>query len=174
MIQKCSIIKVLEVFFREPTTIHFIREIGNKIKLAPTSVKNHVNELLNMGLIKEKKSKPFDGYIANRENDRFLFNKRIYNLYTLEEFKEKIIELLHPKAIIVFGSYLLGEDIETSDIDILIISKVKSELDLKKFEKKLKRSINILTVDKLSRLDKNIQKKIINGFVLYGGLNGDF
>ncbi|MFH1528572.1 MAG: nucleotidyltransferase domain-containing protein [Bacteroidota bacterium] len=174
MIQRCSIIRVLEVFFVEPTTIHFIREIGNKINLAPTSVRNHVNELLKMKLIVKKKSKPFDGYIANKDDKTFLFDKGLYNLYTLQELRDQIVEIIHPKAIVVFGSYLLGEDIETSDIDILIISKVKSELDLKKFEKKLKRSINVLIVDKLSKLDKNIQKKIINGFVIYGALNGDF
>ena len=51
MIQKSSELKVLEVFFKEPTNIHFIREIGRKIKLAPTSVKNNVKELLKMELI---------------------------------------------------------------------------------------------------------------------------
>jgi len=32
MIQKCSLLKVLEVFFVEPTTIHFIRRISKEIK----------------------------------------------------------------------------------------------------------------------------------------------
>jgi len=171
MVQKCSYLKVLEVFFREPAAIHFIREIGKKINLAPTSVRNNIKKLLKEKLITEKKSKPFDGFVANRENDEFIFYKRLYNFYTLNSLKNELIEILHPQAIVVFGSYCLGEDIETSDIDILIISKVKEELNFSKFEKSLSRKINIIIVDTLNKLDKNIRRKVINGFILYGEIN---
>jgi len=169
MIQKCSNLKVLEVFFQEPTTIQFIREIGRKIKLAPTSVKKNMDALLEMNLIKEEKSKPFNGFIANRDNGRFLHLKRTYNLYTLYDLKEKINATLHPRLIVVFGSYCLGEDVEESDLDVLIISKVKKEIDLKKIEKNIKREINLIFVKSLNELDENIQKKVMNGFVLQGG-----
>lgn len=168
MIQKCSNIRVLEVFFKEPTTIHFIREIGREINLAPTSVKIIVNELLKSGLIATKKSKPFDGYISNRENELFLFYKRAYNLSTLYELKQLIIESLHPKAIIFFGSYSRGEDIETSDIDLVIISNISKNIKLKSLEEKLKRKINIMVVDDLKKFDKPIIKRIYNGIVLHG------
>ncbi len=168
MALKCSILKVLEVFFKEPTQIHFIREIGRKINLASTSVANNIQEIKRMQLIQTKKTKPFDGLIANRENEEFLFYKKIYNLYTLYELKEKLIDIFHPKAIVVFGSYSRGEDIESSDIDILIISKAKDEANLQNFEKKLLRKINIIIVDDLNKLDKIIQKKVKNGFTLYG------
>jgi len=168
MIQKCSNIKVLEVFFQEPTSMHFIREIGKKIKLAPTSVRNNIKEIEKIGLIQVNKSKPFNGFIANRDNEQFLFYKKVYNLYSLYKLKENLIENFHPKAIIVFGSYSRGEDIETSDIDILIISKVKKEIDLKRFEKDMKRKINLMIVNDLNKLDENIQKKVRNGFTLYG------
>lgn len=169
MIQKCSLLRILEVFFIEPTTIHFIREIGKKIKLAPTSVRNNLRELLKLKLIIKKRSRPFDGFVANRENDTFLFYKRVYNLYTLNNLKEKLIDILHPNTIVVFGSYSLGEDVESSDIDVLIISKVKKEIDLLEIEKKFKRKINTIIIDDINKLDKNIQKKIFNGFVIYGG-----
>lgn len=167
MKQKCSIISVAGIFFREPTGIHFIREIGKRIGLAPTSVKNNINYLLEKGLILKKKSKPFDGFIANRDNEDFLFYKRIYNLFSLHGVRKKLISL-HPKAVVVFGSYSLGEDVESSDIDICIISKIKRDLNLKSFEDQLGREINLIFVDSLSRLDKNIEKKVLNGVVIYG------
>lgn len=170
MVQKCSYLRVLEVFFKEPTAVHFIKEIGKRIKLSPTSVRANVKSLLREGLIMEKKSKPFDGFAANRENDKFIFYKRLYNFYVLNSLKDELVEILHPQAIVVFGSYFLGEDVETSDIDILIISKVKEELNLKNFEKSLGRKINIIFITNLSKLDRNIQKKVINGFVIYGAL----
>ncbi|MBL7148228.1 MAG: nucleotidyltransferase domain-containing protein [Nanoarchaeota archaeon] len=170
MVLKCSYLKVLEIFFKEPIAIHFIKEVGKRIKLAPTSVRNNMKELLKAKLIIEKKSKPFNGFVANRENDKFIFYKRLYNFYTLDSLKNELVESLHPKAIVVFGSYSLGEDIETSDVDVLVVSKASKELVLKKFEKLLGRKINIIIVEDLNKLDTNIQKKVINGFVIYGGL----
>lgn len=168
MIQKYSDLRVLEVFFREPTAIHFIREIGREIKLAPPSVKIIINNLIKQDLIKSKKSKPFNGYVANRENDAFLFYKKAYNLMSLYNLKNLIVESIHPKSMILFGSYSRGEDIETSDIDILIISKVKKDINVESIEKKLKRRINVMIVDDIKRLDKLIIKKVYNGMVLSG------
>ena len=132
MIQKCSTIKVLEVFLNESTKMHFIREISRKIGLATTSVSNNVKELLNGEFIVKKEGVPFSGYIANRENDRFIFYKKSHNLYSLYDLKSLIAEELNPKSIIVFGSYSKGEDIESSDIDILVVSKVKKEINFNK------------------------------------------
>lgn len=169
MIQKSSIRKVLEIFFLEPTTIHFIREISRRINLAQPSVRNAIKYLLKKDLIKVKKSKPFDGLIANRDNERFIFLKKVNNLESLYHLKEKIIEEIHPRLFVVFGSYSLGEDIETSDIDILLISKTTKEINVKKFEDTLGRKINIMIVDDFRKLDKIMQKRIMNGFVLFGG-----
>ena len=170
MIQKCSLIAVLEVFFKEPTKMHFIREISREIKLAQTSVRNHVKELKKGNLIMEKEGKPFKGFVANRENEKFLFYKRAYNLYSLFELRNRIIGVLHPKAIIVFGSYSRGEDIEGSDVDVLILSKIDKKIPVKDIEKKLKKTINIMVVDSLDRLEKNMRKSASNGWVIYGGV----
>ena len=169
MIKKCSYQDVFEVFCKEPTTIHFIREISKEIDLAPTSVKLHVQELLKEGLIKAKKSRPFDGFVADRDNDKFLYYKKCNNLQNLYELREKILRELYPRAIILFGSYALGEDIETSDIDIVIISDIKKDIDLKNIEKKLKRRINIIIIKNLKELDLPLQNKVMNGINLYRG-----
>jgi len=168
MIQECSLLKVLEVFFKEPTRIHFIREIAREITLAQTSVRNHINELKKENLVTEKEFKPFNGLVANRDNEKFLFYKQVYNLYSLFELKQKIISKIAPKAIILFGSYQRGEDIEGSDIDILIISKIKKEIDLSKFEKQLKRGIHLTFVKDMNDLDMHIRNNVKNGVVLYG------
>ena len=133
MIQKCSYIKVLEVFFKEPTKIHCIREISKSISLAQTSVRNHIKELEKENLIIKKESRPFNGFVANHENEKFLFYKQAYNLYSLFDVKNIIINKIAPKTLIFFGSYQRGEDIEWSDIDLLAVSKVKKEIDLEKY-----------------------------------------
>ncbi len=169
MVQKCSYLKVLEVFFQEPTTIQFIKSISKKIKLAPTSVKNHINQLLKDKLIVSKESIPFNGFIANRDNDKFIYFKRSYNLFSLFELNQFIINEIYPQKIFLFGSYSLGEDVESSDIDLIIISKVKKEINLNKFEKQLKRKINIMIIKDLKKLDNEIKNKVNNGVILFGG-----
>ena len=137
IVQKCSYLRVLEIFFIEPTTIHFVKEISKRINLAPTSVRNHMKNLLKQGLITRKKAKPFDGFIANRENEDFIFYKRVYNLYSLKELSSFLVTKHYPKVLVIFGSYSIGEDVEDSDIDLFILSNTKKEIDLNNFEKKL-------------------------------------
>jgi predicted nucleotidyltransferase len=161
--------QVLEVFFIEPTTIHFVKEIGRRINLAPTSVRNHIKELMTSSLIKKKKAKPFDGFIGNRKNDDFIFYKRVYNLYSLKKLTDFLVSSYYPKLVVVYGSYSLGEDVENSDIDILILTKTKGEINLKEFETKLKRKIHLLIIDDLKKIDTKLKKRIWNGMVLYGG-----
>ena len=168
MIQECSLLKVLAVFFRKPTKIHFIREISREINLAQTSVRNHINKLKKENFVLERESKPFRGLVANRDNEKFLFYKKVYNLYSLFELKQEIANKIAPNALILFGSYQRGEDIEESDIDLLILSKVKKDLSVSKFEKQLNRKIHLTFIGKIEDLEKGVQNNIKNGVILDG------
>ena len=170
MIQKSSYQKTLETFFQEPTGIHFIREIGRKIGLAQTSVRNNIRLLEKDGMIMRRESKPFDGFSANRDSEEFVFHKRIYNLSSLYNLNKELVSTLYPRSIVLFGSYSRGEDTEDSDIDILIVSKARKRFDLSKHEKELKRKINIMIVEKINDLDDVIINKVYNGIILYGAV----
>ena len=173
MIQKCSRIRVLEVFFKEPTKIHFIKEISKRIKLAPTSVRKYIKEFLEEGLIKVREARPFNGYVANRDSEEFIFLKRVYNLLSIKDLRKELIETFYPEAIVLFGSFALGEDIEESDIDLVIITKGKKKrIDLSKYENELGRKIHLIVIDNLKRVNKNVRKKILNGIVIWGEING--
>jgi predicted nucleotidyltransferase len=165
ILQKCSLWKVAEIFFAEPTKTHFIQEISKKINLAPTSVKNHIQTLVKEGFIKKIKAEIFAGYKSIRENPEFIFHKKISNLIFLHS--SGIIEYLkeqYPKSIILFGSYNQGEDIETSDIDLFIESK-KFKFNIEKFEKYLKRNIHIIFKEEAGN---NLIQSINQGVILYG------
>ena len=168
MLQKCGYNKVLAVFFKEPTKVHFIRGISKNINLATTSVKKYIEELNNEDLIIQKESGPFRGYIANRENEKFLSYKQVYNLYSIYELKMKIIREIGPRAIILFGSYQRGEDIEQSDIDLVVLTKVTKEISVKKFEDYLKRGIHITYIQDIDKIEKNLQSNLMEGWVIYG------
>ena len=50
--------------------------------------------------------------------------------------------------------------------------KIKKEINFGKIEKKLERKINIMIIESLNKLDRDIINKIHNGMVLHGELNG--
>lgn len=165
IIQKCSLWKIASIFFIEPTKVHFIKEISKKVNPAPTSIRIHLQTLLEEGIIEKTEFEPFNGYKARRENEEFIFEKKIANLILIkssgliEGLKEK-----YPKSIILFGSYDKGEDIETSDIDLFIDSK-EFKIDLKKFEEILKRKVHLIFKE---QGNKSLLGSINSGTILFG------
>ena len=169
---KSSIWKVFEVFVDNPLKINYVKQISREINLAPTSVKVHLNVLEDQNILLKKKGERFYGFIANRDSEDFLFYKKIFNLIKIKEsgIIDEIVKNLYPKVIILYGSYLRGEDVLESDVDLLIISKSKKEISFDKFEKILKRRVHVLVEENLRKLNENLKSEVINGYVLHGYL----
>ena len=171
MIQKCSIWKVFAGFAENPKKPYQIRELSREIKLAHTSIRIHLKELEKNNLIKKEKVGVYNAYKANFDDENFRFYKKILNMINLKEsgIIKELENKITPDGIILFGSYAKGEDIETSDIDIFIIAKEKN-IDLKKYEKKLNRKIQLLFSEDINKLPKELQNNILNGIILTGFL----
>jgi predicted nucleotidyltransferase len=175
MLQKCSLWNVATVFFDKPEKTFELMEISRKIKLAHTSVKNHLLTLLEMKIITKgsvnfgNKSNPC--YFANKRFHLFIHYKKIYNLESLKNSKliEYIDDKCQPNSIILFGSFQRGEDISDSDIDIFVESS-EITLNLKKYENKLNRKIQIHFKNKFNEYPCELKNNIINGIVLSGFL----
>ena len=175
MLQKCSILDVAGVFFKEPSKEHYLIEISKKSKLAHTSVKKHLEDLKKQKIItqkiEKKGSRNFPFFKANINNSNYKKNKKFYNILKLN--KSGLIEFLKdnlmPKSIVLFGSYQRGEDIEDSDIDIFVECKTE-ELDLTKFKKYLKRNIELHFKENFKKYPPELKNNIINGAVLEGYL----
>jgi len=172
MLQKYSLWKTLTVFFIEPTKEHYLMDISRKINLAHTSVKKNLTELVKLGLVKESINKQgtrnFPVYKADMNH--YKTYKKIHNQLSVEELIEYLNDSLFPKAIVLFGSYQKGEDTENSDIDIFVQCK-KTDIELKRFEKKLYRKIQLHFNQEFS-FSKEVKNNIINGIVLKGFLEG--
>lgn len=175
MLQECSILKTVGIFFKEPTKDHYLLEISRKANLAHTSVTKQLKILKKINIIKEriekKGKREFPIYRSNIHSKEYKENKKLYNLILLKN--SKLIDFLKdyfmPKSIVVFGSFLKGEDIEDSDIDIFIECK-KAEINLKKFEKMLNRKIQLHFKDIFKKYPKELKNNIINGITLSGFL----
>ncbi len=150
-------------------------EISKKSKLSHTSVKLLLEKLKKQKIItetQEKKGKrKYPLFNSNVESNQYKIYKQIFNI--LEIQKSDLIELIQeelmPASIVLFGSYLRGEDIEGSDIDLFVGCK-SSKINVSKFEKIFQRKIELHFSERFKDYPKELKNNIINGFVLRGHL----
>lgn len=82
------------------------------------------------------------------------------------DFFEK--ELIIP-VIILFGSLSKAEAKQDSDIDIAVFTSTKKDLNLKQFEKRLGRAVQLFLFQKMEKIkNKELLKNILNGHILKG------
>lgn len=168
MLQNCTTWKVLSEFLIDPKKKHQIRQISRDINLATTSVKLQITKLIKENLIKEKKD-IFKYYQANFNNPQFRFYKKIYTLTQIQELISYLEDETSANAIYLFGSCAKGEDTIDSDIDIFVNSKEKV-LNLKKFETKIRRKIQLFFAKDINELPIELRNNILNGIKLSGYL----
>ena len=177
MLQKSSMLRTAGIFFINPTKEHYLMDISRNIGLAHTSIKKNLKDLVKLGIIIEHSEKKggrlFPVYKSNLDSKLFKRYKLIHNLSSILEsgLIDFIEEKLMPKSIVLFGSYSRGEDIENSDVDLFVECK-NEELNLKIFEKKLGRKIELHFNEKFTMYPKELKNNIINGVVLNGFLEG--
>ncbi len=169
MITKDNKLKVVEVFFKNPNKSFHIRELSRITGLSPTGIIKIIKKLKQENLLVSKKEKVTEE-IKPTFNDKFYLIKRLYNIYSL--YDSGLIDFLkgfyeEPKVIILFGSYSKGLDTEKSDIDICVITNKDDLPDLKTFERKLNRKINVIN-PRIKNMKKEFKNSLINGVVLEG------
>lgn len=149
------------------------RETG----FSTSAVIDAINRLSGYGIIKIEETPLTTNIKANLESEAYRFYKLVFNLYRLKRylFIDKLIELFsNPEAIVLFGSFAKGEDIEESDIDILVISSQRNNENLEDFvnlfKKELNRKINIHILPSLAKSSNEFKNAVANGIVLHGYL----
>lgn len=149
------------------------REIAGALGVSPTAVSKSLKLLEREGLVKVEKSKAKLYLVRlNRDNPEAVALKRLENLKMV--FESSLSEFLEGHfqgcAIILFGSYSLGEDTINSDIDIAVIGSREKRVDLARFEKMLERKIILNCYTDFRSIDRNLKNNILNGITLQGGI----
>ena len=168
---KIKSIKVIiqEYFFLNPTAKLRVREIERTLKLPLPSVIRYCKELEKEGFMRTIKTGNVLFYTADRTNTKYLLEKRIYNIKQIHYSRilDYLKEDLSNPIIVVFGSYAKGEDTESSDIDFYIETPSKKNVSLEKFEKILKRKIQVFIFKNITQIpNKHLANNIINGIIL--------
>jgi predicted nucleotidyltransferase len=160
---------IKEYFFINPSSKMRLREIERALKIPLPSVIRYCKELKDEGILTTIKTGNVVFYTADRTNENFLLEKKLYNIKSL--YISGLINFLKTELsnppVIVFGSYSRGEDVENSDIDLYIETPSKKELNLEKFERILKRKIQIFRHARLNEIkNPNLANNVINGVIL--------
>lgn len=163
--------RIKEYFFVNPTVKLRVRQIERELKLSLPSIIRYVGKLEKEEILKKIKTGNVVFYSADRSSDKFLLEKRLFNIRQLYEkgLIEYLRQELHNPPVIVFGSYSKGEDIEESDIDLYIETPSKKEVNLEKFKKALKRKIQIFSYPSIQKVtNHHLLNNILNGILING------
>lgn len=162
---------VIDFFLTNPSALVSARQLARKLRITHPTVLGVLQKIHKFEIVKKEAYGAAFLWKANTEGAKYMLFKKISNLekISLSRLIEKIASKTSPNAIVLFGSYSRGEDTEESDIDIFVQSREKS-IELKIYEKKLQRKINITFEPAIQNLSKEFLNNLINGIVLYGYL----
>ena len=170
--------RLKQLFIENPEKEYHVRELARFLEKSPTTISNKLKSLTKDNFLIFRQERGHSLYKANTENQKYKQIKISHNTEALR--KSGLIDFLideynYPEAIILFGSYAKGENNQNSDIDLVIITPNKKEIDFLKFEKKLKHDIQLFIFSKediinLKKKNKELLNNFINGIVLYGFL----
>jgi len=167
--------KVLERFIKEPGREFYVRELARLSKKSPMTISKRLRNYEKEHILESEKRLNHLLFKGNPSSIMFRQKKINYNLekiYScgLIEFLESKFD--YPEAIILFGSWAKGENIDKSDLDLLIISPVKKEVSMEKFRRKFGNiQLFVLSKNKIKEMIKKnpeLVNSFVNGIVLYG------
>ncbi len=168
--------KLLEYFINEPEKEFHIRELAKSINKSPTTISKYLAHFKKKSILISRRKFNHLLYKANTENPYFKDLKYSYNIKQLRDsglIDYLVEEYNQPKTIVLFGSFAKAENISKSDIDLLIITPLKKENDLSKFEKKLGYKIQLFLhssteINTMKTKNKELLNSWVNGLVLEG------
>jgi len=148
------------------------REIAKILKVSPTAVGNSIKRLKDSNLITLEKTKTINFISFNRDEPKAIELKRVENLKNvyLSGLSDYLKVELAGSAVILFGSYSIGEDTNTSDIDIAVIDRKDKMLHLEEYEKALNRKINVNFYNSWKNIHMHLKNNILNGILLHGSI----
>ncbi len=164
--------RLLRFFLEHPTREAHLRELERTLKISLPWIRKLAATLVAEGFLVQRRERGLVLLKAHRDDERFRALKRSVNLYTL--YESGLVAALtdaynHPQAIVLFGSFARGEDTETSDIDVAVVTTRSARPDLTIFERRLHRKVRLQEL-RPKRIEKEFLNTLANGIILSGYL----
>lgn len=160
-------IKLLDIFLSLPNARFYIRELERKINEEAKNISRELQNLETLGLLISEKQGNQRFYSLNENFFLYPELKGIIFKTTgvLGLLKEAVAKLKGIEAAFIYGSYATGKEVESSDVDLMIIGKPDlTELNevISGLEDKLNREINYMCFD---RKEYEERKKTKDAFI---------
>ena len=166
-----KIINYLKPFIEDNYRLVNVREYARIQKVTPPTASKILSSFCKEGLLKKENNKQYIYYYADKESPLFIDLSRIYWKLSLQRadligFLEE--GFLNP-VIILFGSLSKAEAKQDSDIDLAVFTVTKKEISLEKYEKKLKRKIQLMLFQNRDDVkNTELLNNILNGYIIAG------
>jgi len=165
-----NLINNLKPFFKDCYRRISVREYSRIIKVSPPTASKILFSFYKEGLLVMEKDRNYIFFYANKENKDFIDLSRAYWRTQLNELITYFEKNIVNPAVVLFGSLSKAEVTKNSDVDITIFGN-KKELNLKNFESKLNRKIQVLWFNSINDIsNKDLANNIMNGYILIGRL----
>lgn len=167
-----TIITTLRPFFEDNYRRISVREYARLMKISPPFASKRLKEYEKEELLEKEKEGQFIYFVAKKTSTLFVGMQRMYYYQRLKKIGvlDYLEQTLVNPVIILFGSLAKGETQERSDIDLAIFSISKKRLDLREYETKLGREIQLFLFKdrKNAEKQKELYNNILNGAILSG------
>lgn len=170
--------RVMQWFFAYPTREIGLSDLAEALNISKTTAHNAVKMLEQEGFLIVEVLGRVWRISCNTQHTYNYTRKVAYHLRLL--YETNCLEAIHalipnPKAIVLFGSYRKGDDVEKSDIDIAVEVADTQRLDIVElgvipqfgFRKDVVVNLHIFSRE---RTEPNLFANIANGIVLEGFL----
>lgn len=165
-----TIFNNLQPFFEDNYKRVHVREYAKLQKISPPHASKVLKSFKKEGLLRSEEDRRYLFFSANRENSLFKKLQQTYYVIRLKELIEHLEKELTTPVIVLFGSATKAEITPHSDLDIAVFTPSKKKINIKKFEKKLKRPIQLFIFKNKEELrnNKEFLNNISNGVILLG------
>ncbi len=173
-------VKMLELFFRNPTALYYVREITREIEEEINAVRRELERMENVGILKSEKRGNRLYYYLNKQYDFYPELLRLTSKATGlgAAIKRHRKEIGNPKYVMFSGKFAQHKARAVDEVDILLVGDVKMQFlePLIKAEQELRgHEINYTVVSteefefRKSRRDPFIQEVLSGGRIMIIG-----
>ncbi len=152
-----------------------VREHARLQRCTPATSSKYLREFCEQGVLSCRHERNLLLY-APAESEAFRTIKKNWNVELIQEsglVQGLVHELREPLVIMLFGSYAKGENTSESDIDVFVLTRTQRQVELVRFEKKLRARIHLFVctpseVVKLRKKNPHLLNNVVNGVRLHG------
>jgi predicted nucleotidyltransferase len=164
-------LNILKPFMEEPLREYSTREAAKHLKISPATASKKLKGFARESVLVHRRERNLDLYRANMEGDSYMDIKVYYNVRKVREsgIIERLNDFYLKPAVVLFGSASCGLDTQESDFDFLVISEKSGVCELKKFERKLNRGIQLFVYMNTRQIkNRHLANSMMNGILLQG------